>query len=318
MHLIHASPHMFIPPHFHPCICCWGDGIKAHLRIAAEVQSKLCLQHCCFHRHAWAGNMSTCASSSCTKSQEALSYQQSWASHLLAAWRAGWRSDIWSLTEQLKWIWILGNLKLCYNSCGHIHCRENCMRWRKGGKENARLRASDLSVDNQAVGIPWAGAFRESCAIWDSPLYRCSAHEAYRCLVFFLWKSWQNSHWLSGLSWGCECFVNVLATQTIWTVKLKSKESVGSRHFIWIYLFPSSQLSCGGVKLSRLIDTVCVTQSLRTEPTSISLGKISPFLPEKPVRAANYGLGLKWYSWFHGRGIKLSFLSLKRGALNEA
>lgn len=100
--------------------------------------------------------------------------------------------------------------------------------------------------------------------------------------------------------------------------KLKSKESVGSRNFIRIYLFPSSQLSCGGVKLSRLIDTVCLTQSLRTEPTSISLGKISPFLSEKPVRAANYGLGLKWHLWFHGRGIKLSFLSLKRGALNEA
>lgn len=147
-----------------------------------------------------------------TKIQEALSCPNR-AEYLIFWQRVGQTegqlSVFWSV-KKLERIWISGNLKLCYYSCGHIHCKENCMNWRQKGKRNVKLCGSDLSVGNQALETSWAGPFRENCAIWDSPLYRFSAHKAYR-------RS------------------NLLSVEVIDRIPLGFQSSDGAMSPLWIY-----------------------------------------------------------------------------------
>lgn len=116
--------------------------------------------------------------------------QHGWVSHLLAAYRADWRSAIWFLTEQLERIWISGNLKLCYDSCGHIRCREDCMNWRQRGKEKCQT--------------PWQWPFRGQPSFRD--LMGWPFQRALCCLGLIP--------------------VQVFSTQSLWMLSLLSVEVI--------------------------------------------------------------------------------------------
>lgn len=116
--LTHISLHILIPLHFYLCICCWGDGIKAHLRTAAKVWRHPCLRHnFSFIYMSELENVNSSASAQIYKNEnprDTFLPQQGLVSHLLAVCKADWRSDSCILTKQLEKIWISGNLKLCY------------------------------------------------------------------------------------------------------------------------------------------------------------------------------------------------------------
>lgn len=264
LRLIRVSLHMFIPPHFHLCICYWGDGSKAHLRTAAKVWRQLCLRHnVAFIYVPELENVNSRMSSYTHRFEDprgTFLTQQGWVSHLLASCRADWRSAIWFLTEQLERIWISGNLKLCYYSCGHIYCRENCMNWRQRGKQNAKLCYSDLSMGNQALETSWAGPFRGYCASRTHP-WKGFQHTK----LTDTQPSFHGSHWTEfPLAFGAQLGLWALCKRIGQTLKPESRESVGFRYFIWISFFPSSQHSCWDVKSRILIDTLCLTRSFRT------------------------------------------------------
>lgn len=96
--LTSISLHIFIPPQFYLCICCWGDGIKAHLRTAAKVWRQLWLRHnFSFIYMSELENVNSSPSAQTHRNKnprDTFLTQQGLVSPLLAVCKPDWRSDL--------------------------------------------------------------------------------------------------------------------------------------------------------------------------------------------------------------------------------